>query len=167
MPRLMTPDVQTGKMLLQWTVPEYEQHERNLGWYIFMLIVGLLLVGYALFTGNFLFALIIVLSAIILFLQSQQHAPKIPFKICELGIIINNRFYPYAELADFYLIYNPPEVKTLFVETKSSLRPRLRVPLMDTDPNEVRFALLEFLPEDLQKEEEPFSDMIARKWMLH
>ena len=38
---------------------------------------------------------------------------------------------------------------------------------MDEDPNEVRSTLKEFLDEDLEKEEEPFSDMLARKWQLH
>mgnify|MGYP001583413297 CR=1 FL=1 len=167
MPKTVSSDVHMGKVLHEWTISEYDQHERNLAWYIIMLVFGLLLVGYALFTGNFLFALIIILSAIILFLQSQQHPHKIPFKIAELGVIINTRFYPYSELKDFYVIYNPPEVKTLFIETKTSFRPRLRIPLMDEDPNEIRFAMREFLPEDVIKEDEPFSDMIARKWMIH
>lgn len=167
MPKQITPDVNIGKIHHEWTVLEYEQHQRNLTWYIIMLIAGLLLVGYALFTGNLIFALIIILSAIILFLQSQQHPHKIPFRIAEFGVIVNTRFYPYSELEDFYIIYNPPEVKMLFIETKSSLRPRLRVPLMDEDPNEIRFTLREFLPENIKKEDEPFSDMIARKWMLH
>lgn len=167
MPRLAHPNVNIGKILHEWTITEYDHHQRNLFWYLFMLTTGLLLVGYALFSGNFLFALIIVLFAIIMFLQSQQHAPQMPFRIAELGVIINNRFYPYSELQDFYVVYDPPDVKTLFLETNSSMRPRIRVPLMDVDPNEVRFTLREFLPEDVEKEEEPFSDMIARKWMIH
>jgi len=167
MPRLLDNSVNIGEVLHEWTIAEYENHQRNLFWYIFMLVTGLLLVGYALFSGNFLFALIIILFAIIMFLQSQQHAPRMPFRICELGVIINNRFYSYRELKDFYVVYNPPEIKTLFLETNSSLRPQLRIPLMDVDPNEVRFTLREFLPEDVEKEEEPISDMIARRWLIH
>lgn len=167
MPKQVHSELKTGEILREWSVAEYDQHDRNLAWYIFMLVIGLLLVGYALFTGNFLFALIVILAAIILFLQSQQHPAVIPFRIAEYGLIINTRFYPYSELKDFYVIYDPPEVKTLFIETKSNLRPRIRVPLMDMDPNDIRFTMREFLPEDVKKEEEPFSDMMARKWMIH
>lgn len=167
MPEVISANTLTGKVLHEWTVSEYDQHDRNFGWYVFMVIVGILLVGYALFTQNFLFALIVVLFAIIVFLQSQQKPHDLPFRIAELGVVINNRFYNYNELDSFYVIYNPPEVKTLFLEPISNVRPRLRVPLMDMDPNEIRFALREFLLEDVEKEAEPLSDMIARRWMIH
>ncbi|MBI2989849.1 MAG: hypothetical protein HYY51_01510 [Candidatus Magasanikbacteria bacterium] len=157
----------TGEVLHEWTILEYEQHKRNVLWYTCMLVIGLALVAYALFTGNFLFALIIVLFSIILFLQSQQDPPRLPFRITELGIVINSRFYSYSELENFYIIYNPPEIKTLFFEPRSSARPRIRVPLGDQDPSEIRFTLREFLPEDTEREEEPFSDMFARRWLMH
>ena len=108
-----------------------------------------------------------LLFAIIIFLQSHQKPLELPFVITELGVVLNNRFYPYSELENFYIIYNPPEVKMLFIETLSTLRPALRIPLMDRDPNEVRHTLREFLSEDIEKEEEPFSDMVARRWQIH
>ncbi len=167
MPKVIEEGTIVGNTLLEWSVAEYEQHFRPTAWYVIMTIVGSILVGYAIFTDNFMFAIIIVLFAIILFLQSHQEPIVVPFRITELGIIINNRLYKYSELKDFFIIYRPPEVKMLFIETNSTVRPRLRVPLMDVNPNEVRELLLEFLEENLQKEEEPFSDMMARQWKIH
>jgi hypothetical protein len=37
---------------------------------------------------------------------------------------------------------------------------------MDMDPNEIRITLRSFIEENLEKEEEPFTDMIGRKWRL-
>jgi hypothetical protein len=159
--------VVTGHILHTWDVAEYVQHDRPTRWYIIMLTLGLLLVGYGLFTNNFLFALIIVLFAIIVFLQAHQTPHSIPFSITDLGVIVNNRFYMYSEFMDFYIIYNPPEVKTLFLEPESSLRPRLRIPLHEQDPNEIKFTLRQFLSENVSKEDEPLSDKVAREWMLH
>ena len=167
MPKVIDNNVIIGDVLHEWSVPEYEQHSRNNAWYILMGVIGVLLVGFALITGNFLFALVIVLFSIIIFLQSHQDPIVIPFKITELGVVINNRFYPYSELIDFYIIHNPPQVSSLFVETAGTTRPKLRIALMDMNPNEVRSTLREFLDEDLEKEEEPFSDMLARRWMIH
>ncbi|KKW41550.1 MAG: hypothetical protein UY92_C0016G0005 [Candidatus Magasanikbacteria bacterium GW2011_GWA2_56_11] len=167
MPQAITGDVTTGNIIHEWEVAEYERHERGTRWYVIMTLLGGLLVGYAIFTGNFLFALVIVLFAIIIFLQSHQDPHIVEFKITDLGIIISSRFYPYSELADFYLIYNPPAVKMLFIEPESSLRPRIRVPLLNLDPNEIRFTLRQYLSENLEKEEEPFSDKVAREWKLH
>lgn len=156
----------TGQVLHTWQVTEYERHERPTAWYVIMLIVGVFLVGYGLLTNNFLFALIIVLFAIIVFLQSHQDPHQIPFTITDLGVIINNRFYLYSELTDFYIIYNQ-DTQTLFLEPESSLRPRLRISLKDQDPLEIKFALRQFLRENTAKEEEPFSDRIAREWRIH
>ena len=156
-----------GNTIHEWEVAEYEQHERGTRWHVIMTILGLGLVGYAVFTQNFLFALIIILFAIIVFLQSHQEPHVILFKITDLGVILNNRFYSYSEFSDFYIIYNPPEVKTLFLETESSFRPRVRVALLNQDPNEVRFTLRQYLPEDVEKEEEPLSDQMARTWRIH
>ncbi len=167
MPQAIDDNVLIGDILHEWSVPEYEQHVRNTAWFVIMGVLGAIFIIYAVLTGNFLFALILVLFAIIIFLQSHQKPIIIPFKITELGVVVNNRFYNYAELDEFYMIYNPPEVQMLFIETVGHTRPRLRIPLMDRDPNMVRATLREFLNENLKKEEEPMSDMIGRKWQLH
>jgi len=167
MPQLLDGNVIIGDILHEWSIAEYEQYERNWIWYLLMGTLGTVFVVYAVLSGNFLFALIIVLFSIILFMQSHQQPVILPFKIAEFGIVVNNRFYPYAELDSYYIVYNPPDVKMLFIETKSSVRPIVRVPLMDMNPNDVRQTLREFLPEDLEKEEEPFADMMARKWRIH
>ncbi len=151
----------------EWTILEYEQHERNLAWYVIMGLAGLFLVGYGLLTGNFLFALIIILFAIILFLRSHQTPNQVLFQITELGVVVGSRFYPYTELKDFYIIYNPPAVKTLFLNPNSIMRPILHIPLLDKNPVEVKHSLRAFLPEDLEKEKEPISEEIGRSWKMH
>ncbi|KKS71294.1 MAG: hypothetical protein UV42_C0032G0001, partial [Candidatus Magasanikbacteria bacterium GW2011_GWE2_42_7] len=65
----------------------------------------------------------------------------------------------------FYIIFTQ-DARTLFFDTKSAIRPDIRVPLKDADPMEVRFALQAVLDEDLEKEE-PFSDRAARRWKMH
>lgn len=167
MPQIIDETVLTGDIIHEWSVAEYEQHSRNKAWYIIMGIFGIGLTLYAVLTGNFLFALVLVLFGVILFLQANQAPIVIPFQITELGVVVNNRFYGYSELDEFYIIYNPPEVKMMFIETSGTTRPRLRIPLMDMDPNQIRATMREFLDENIEKEEEPMSDMIGRRWQLH
>lgn len=163
----MNQNPTTGEVLYRWSIPEYLQYERKPVWYIAMIVIGLFFVLFGLFTGNFLFSLIIILFAIIIFIQSHQEPPLIPFQITELGIIISDRFYPYSELDSFYIVYDPPAVKTLFFETNSFYHPLLRIPLEDQNPVEIRHVLQEFLDEDLDKEDEPISDKVARGLGLH
>ncbi len=167
MPKPVTSESQIGDTLFAWTVSEYDQHDRGTVWYSIVGSLGFLLVVFAIWSDNFLFALIIILSAVILFLQSHQDPPQVPFRITELGVMVNDRFYLYSEFENFYLIYQPPEIKTLFLDTKSALRPTLRIPLLDMNPVEIRHTLREYLPEDTEKEEEPMTDTIARRWKLH
>jgi len=167
MPKIIKEDSIIGDVLFKWNISEYEENNRPKSWLVFMLVLAFALVIYSVFTNNFLFSLIIILFSIIVFLQSIQRPIKIPFIITNLGIVINDRFYRYSELREFYIIYNPEEkIKMLFIETQG-LSPRIRVPLMDQNPLEVRKELEKFLEENLEKEEEPLTDYIARKWKLH
>ena len=168
MPKKIEENQNIGEVLHEWSIPEYEQHERNLAWYIIMGIVGFALMTYSLLSSNFLFSLILVLFIIIIFLQSHQDPIVIPLFITDLGVVINDRFYSYSELDEFYIIYNPEEqVKIIYIETISNFTPRLRIPLIDMDPNEIRITMRSFIEENIEKEQEPFSDMIGRKWRLH
>lgn len=167
MPETLTQNTITGEIIHEWTVEEYDRHQRGLLWYVLMISVGMILVIYGFVSNNFLFSLIIVLSAIILFIQSYQAPAQVMFRITELGVLLGNRFYNYSELKNFYIIYQPPEVKTLFIEPKSGLRPVLRIPLLDQDPLDIRDAMTTFMEEDFEREAEPFTDLFARRWKIH
>ena len=166
MPQIITDPNAVGTILHEWEVDEYEQHDRPRRWYMVMGTAGAVLIIYALFTQNFLFALIIVLFAMVLFLQSHQTAPKVVIRVTDRGVGIQHRFYEYNELDNFFIIYQPPEIQTLFIDTKTSLRPRLRLPLLDNDPNDLRFTLRQYMAEDTTAEEEPLSDRVARMWRI-
>lgn len=165
MPQQITEETSLGNPLHEWSFPEYEKFSRGRLWYVIMGGLGIVFIVYGMLTGNFLFSLIIALFGIILFIQQHQDPHEILFAITDLGVIVGNRFYQYSELDAFYLIYEPP-TKTLFLETKTLVRPLIRVPLTDQNPLDIRFALLEFLPEDLEKNSEPASDIASRNWKI-
>ena len=167
MPQTIREDTIIGDVHYAWRVKEYEQHARGNRWYAVSILAGLALIIYGIITGNFIFSLIIILFAIILFLQAHQHAPDVQFAVTELGIVIGSKFYTYSEFDVFYIIYAPPRVKTLFLDTKSIFRPILRVPLLDLNSVDITHSLREFLPEDLEKEDEPIADAWVRNWKIH
>lgn len=166
MPQAIQEDTLIGDIIEEWEVKEYEQYARPRSWYILMGIIGSLLLLYSIVTGNLLFSAIIILSGIILFLQNNQPAQQIPVAITDLGVIVGNRFYPYKELSSFFMVYRPPEVKMLFIQPKTTVRPMLRIPLIDQNPVQLRAQLRKFLQEDLDREEEPASDQFARRWRI-
>ena len=150
-----------GTVIHSWVFPEFERHERGKNWYIAAaIIVGALLI-YCTVTSNVLFA-VIVIVAYLLTLMFHRSSNDVEIKITESGIAINSRFYDYKQLKQFYIIYEPPEVKKLYFEPRSIVSPRIPVALIDQDPIAIRETLNRFLTEDLDREHEPTSDQFSR-----
>ncbi len=168
MPKDLTREnISTGKIIYEWLVKEYEQYDRNRRWYWIASIVGAVLILFGLLTADYLFVLVLVLFGIVLFLHDLRPPLDVYFGITETGIILGKKFYRYTELNNFWIIYNPPEVKNLYFSLDNIVKHRIQVPLLDYDPRPIRDYLLQFVEEDLNEEEEPFSDRLARILKIH
>jgi len=167
MPKTISPNMAIGEVLHLWKIKEYDSYARGYLWYTIVAVFGLAFVGYGIYTDNFLFAFVIVLFGIILFLQAKQKSPEIQCAITEMGVLVGDKFYHYSELDEFFIVYEPPQVKNLYFETKDMYRPKIILPLDETDPIEIRSSLREFLPENPDKEEETISEVLRRGWKLH
>ena len=159
-------DANIGKVIYQWKIKEYEQYERGKTWYLVMVAVALLLMVFGVWTANYLFVLVVALFAIIMYLHGMQEPIELFFAITETGIVLGNKYYRYSELANFWVIYNPPEVKTLYFSLNKMVKHRLQVSLDNYDPRPIRDYLGQYLEEDLEQEEEPLSDRFARLFRL-
>jgi hypothetical protein len=145
-----------------WEVPSFEKRERGRRWYLFMLLLATFLVAYAIYTANFLFAFLIVLMAILLLLTGRQEPVPMLVQIGDNGIVVNGKLHLYQDLDTFSIIYQPPLVKVLYIETRNILVPRLRISLNDQDPVGIRSLLKQYLKEDLDLRGEYVSDIIGR-----
>ncbi len=153
---------QYGEVLLAWQVPEFNKHERNTSWYILATLAVISLLIYAVLTTNFFLIVIIVLTVIILFVYHRQEPLLVRFAITDEGILIGQKFYPYKTLSKFWIIYEKGKNKAVYFDFKGIIRPHLDVPLEKQDPLAVREALLKYVEEDLDREEEPLLDSLAR-----
>ena len=164
-------DQAQGKRLMSWGIPEIDHYERSRRWYIVAGVIAVALVVFALFIGdggraNPLFALIIILGAVIVFARHMIGVEMVDFAIHEDGIALGRQFFPYREMTNFYIIYQPPTVKRLYIMFRSVSQPRISVPLNDVNPVKVREALLDYLDEDLEKEQEALTDSLSRTLKL-
>lgn len=155
-----------GKVVFRWDVNEYEKPPRDKRWFLVMGIAAALMLIFGLWTKNYLFVLIIVLFSIILYLHDTQEPSRVSVLITELGVVIGNRFYRFGEISNFWLVYNPPEVKNLYFSLNGLLKHRLLISLLDNDPVSIKNHLAQYLSEDLEQEEEPLSDRMARLFRL-
>jgi len=151
-----------GKKLFSWNFKEYEAQARSKLWYtIFFSALGLMMV-YAVVTINFLFGIILVMSGIILMIRDRNVPNDVNFAITETGIEIDGKFFEFSQIATFYILYKPPELKNLYLDFKSLITPRLIIPLNDQNPLAIRKLLKIYITEDLEKEEEPLSEVFRK-----
>ena len=164
---LTKEQVNTGRVMFEWSIKEYEQYDRGRRWYLIAVALGLLFVAYAMLSANYLFALVVILFGIVLYVHEMQPPIEVYFAITETGIIIGRKFYRFSELEGFWMIYNPPEVKNLYFRLKNIVRFRVKIPLLDYDPRPIRDYISQFLTEEVEQEEEPLSDRLARVFKIH
>lgn len=155
-----------GQVFHEWEVPEYTTFERSKAWYIVMALIAVALIIISVYTGNFLFALIIILATFIIFLRVYYTPRDLTFQITEDGIIIGNQFFGYESLQNFYIIYYPPTIKKLFFKRKGLNMNDLSIPLKNMNPILVRKSLLTYLNEDLQQEQQSMADIIETLFKL-
>ncbi len=156
-----------GAILASWVVPEYEQHLRSKVWYIAALLIGTGLLVFSYFTDNFLFAVIILIFALITILHDGQSPGRVKFIVTEEGIIIGKKFIDYDEIKDFSVIYKPREnAKNLYFEFNGFLKHRLTIPLEKENPLQIREILLKYLSEDLERKNQPLSEGLAKMFKI-
>ncbi|MFA6424053.1 MAG: hypothetical protein WCV83_01930 [Candidatus Magasanikbacteria bacterium] len=159
---ILKEEVNIGEVQYEWTVKEYESHDRSQKWYWIMGGLGIALSVYGVIAGNYLFALITVLFGIILFMQDMVAPMDVYFAVTNTGVVIGKKYYRYSELTGFWVIYNPPFTKNLYFSQDNVLNHRIQVPLYDYDPMPIREYLALYLEEDLDQEEEPLSERMGR-----
>lgn len=152
-----------GEKLLGWEFPEYPDRERSVGSWLALGVVGVVLFIIALATSNFLFAVILILVGIIYFMQARNHPRLVKFGVHEDGITLGDDEYRFEEIDRFWIVYKPGKIQNIFFHFKSNLRPYLSIPLEDTNPLRIRDMLRRYLFEDLEREEEPVTEEIARE----
>ena len=159
-------NIDRGETLAKWNFPEFEKPNRSRAWYFWAIVITFFLLFYAIFTINFLFAVIIVIAAITLITKYRHEPKQITINLTEDGIGLENRFHPWETIKDFYIIFKPPEIANLYINFKAITKPRLTIPLQNQNPVEIRKILTQYINEDLEKEEEPFSEAITKLFKL-
>jgi predicted membrane metal-binding protein len=149
-----------NKIFLSWTTPEFAYHKKGLAWFIVLALIAIVFFIIALIMQNYIFALLVLLASFLIYIQALKKPPKIKVAIAEEGITVQETLFPYKELSSFWL-FEEMEIRTLSLESKKLLRPRISIPLAQQNPNEIRQILIGFIPE--RKQEETLIDVIARK----
>ena len=153
------------RILLTWHAPEFLNHPRGLWWWVVVSALTLAIVIYSVLTNSATTAIVFLLLAGVYFLTHSQSPRIIDITVTELGIWVHRTFYPYNTIQGFWLVYNPPFVTTLNLQTTKKSFSHLVLQLNEQDPVEVQAVLSRKIPE-IEGVGETFFELAARLFRL-
>lgn len=133
--------------LLRWRAPEYEKYERGRKWYLYVALVLLAIVAYAVYTDSPIMAITFVLIGVVGYIFINRDPQVIDFAMTQDGIIAGQELYAFDNIKSFWIFYEPHDIKVVSLHTKSTLMPYVHIPIHNEDPVEIRRVLLEYIPE--------------------
>ena len=152
-----------GEVLFSWQTQEFQKYNFESSKLLLLIVAGIALLIYGLFTANYLFMIFIIMAAVVIYIFDKKEPATIDVIITKEDIVIGDKRLTYEEdLKSFWILYNPPEVKTLNFDRQQLLVPNISLQLEDENPLKIREVLLRYLPEDMEREEH-FSEKAARK----
>lgn len=125
---------------IEWQMPEYETKEKNNDWFWALGIVVVAGAATSVIFSNYFFAILIVLSGILIFIFSVKPPEMVNCELNHKGLKIRDRIYLYKDIASFWVQKeNPP---TLFVKTRRIIMPVISVPIDLSFADDVKKAML-------------------------
>jgi len=149
------------KTLLSWTAPEFIYHNKTRAWFIVLGIVSAALLIISLLLKNYFGALLVPIASFLIYVHARKQPRQLTIAITDEYINIGQFLsLAHKEITSFW-IFEEPSIRSLSLETKKVLQPKISVLLAGQNPAAIREILIKFVPE--KKHEEYFTDIIARK----
>lgn len=156
-----SPMLEHDEVVLEWKTPEFIPHPKGPVW--FMTAAGLMVTftAYAILTGSATMAIVFILLGGVYYLTHNQAPRILSIKITKLGLYVGNRFYPFNNLNAFWIVYNPPYVRRLYLRTSDKTNREIKIELNDQSPVTLRHALAREIPE-IEGGQENKADILIR-----
>ena len=150
-----------GNTMISWKAREFVEHNRSNAWLSTMGLIAIFLILFGIITDSISFSIVIVLLAGVFFL-THDHKPKVvDVKITDLGIVFDERFFAFENISSFWILFDPPHIKTLNFRTSKGLLKEISIQLEDQNPAEIRAFLSAEIPE-IKNRSETFSEILIR-----
>lgn len=158
-------DTEYDKPVLTWTAPEFIRYKKGWLWYVIFVLVfgGGTVLAYI--YSSWSFALVLLAFAVAYLLLERRYPKRIKIIISEMGIKVGNSIYQYNRIRAFWIIYNPPLTKTLYIKVHNEFLVDIEIQLDGQSPVDVQEFLLRKIPE-LEGKEEGFLKHLTRLFRL-
>lgn len=160
------PEKAFTKAVFSWVAPEYHQHPKSVQWWVTAGVVLLIALILEAVSGNWTFLVATLVFALVYWYTEIHHPPRhTKIILSSIGVKIGHTVIPFNQIKNFWVIYNPPEVKKLYLRLRRYYLADLIIELENQDPLAIRKFLGEHL-EELPDRKETVSEFILRTFKL-
>jgi len=148
-----------GPTKISWKALEHEHREKTSDWFWAVGIIAIAAAVLAVFFGNILFGLLILIAAFASILQGHTKPRILEYELSRKGVRVGDTLYPYSTLESFWVIDEEINDR-IIIKSQKTLMPFIIIPYDSTrvDPEHLRDYLLEYIDEE--ELEEPLSQQI-------
>ncbi len=107
---------------MQWTAPEFAHSERSAGWHLASIAIAGILVIFALFQKNILFALFVIIGELLILFMGRAQPVSYTYELTEEGVKVDDQPRYFFNNLNAYSII---EINAEYVEL--ILRPREKI----------------------------------------
>jgi len=153
-----------SQIFFSWFAPEYNTYPHQRHWYTMLGILIFFSSLIAFWFGNFLFAIFLILSGLIIAGLSLRDPREIEIIVTEHEIFFGTRAYHYNEFKSFWLNEDEEGTKKLFLASADTEE----VTLIPVDESVDPFELNDFLETKLPEEPiaEPVMEVLVRRMRI-
>ncbi|MBQ9020115.1 hypothetical protein IJ096_02225 [Candidatus Saccharibacteria bacterium] len=90
-----------NKILVEWEAEEYVARDKNAGWYVGLIVVGLLLVAFSIWLRWYTFTALVVVAVIALLVYSLRPPRRIHYALDNEGLVEGERLFKYDDFKSF------------------------------------------------------------------
>lgn len=139
--------------------------KRTRNWYIGMAVFFSAIVAINIVIKLYMSAIVTVLLAILVLTTATRKNKKFKVRFLALGLEVMDNFFPWSEFEKFWILYEPPALKKLYLKRRNRVISEVIIELGDENPLKIRDLLLPLLAEDKSKEESKI-DLVTRTLKL-
>ena len=145
---------------ISWRAHEFIHKPKTSDWYWAVGIVTIGAAVAAVFFGNIVFALLLIIASLALLLHANVKPRLLEYHLTSRGLIINNELYPIATIESFWVDEYDNGVSRLIVKSNKKIMPLIVVPLVpEVKPDEVRYFFFQHVVDEVEHHE-PVSHQI-------
>ena len=133
---------------VSWEAPEYYHTDKGSDWYWALSIVAGCGAIAAFFFGNFLFAILILVAAATVTLQTGRVPEDIPFMVGSRGVRVGDRLFTYSNLESYRIDEENERYPQLLLKSKQFHVPLIVIPIPEEKVQDIEELVRDRLPEE-------------------